>query len=379
MPPELEHADVFTAGADNVHTYRIPSLIVAPGGALLAFCEARKTSTRDACPTDMVLKRSEDGGRTWGAMQTLVRGEGEEAIMNPTAVVDGGEVLLFCINAHKDGPRHHRHLLLRSADDGRTWSGPAKLADEMKPCVDTFVPGPGVGVRMRSGRIVVPGNSSVLDDAGERTASFSRAAYSDDGGRSWRIGEVVDYPWSNESQAVERNDGSLMINFRIQKGDDEHPGCRGTAVSRDGGETWGEPTLARALNEARCQAGFVRCAPPQEGGDERLLFSNPDARPGPEGGARTKMTVRLSPDEGRTWPASRLIHPGPSVYSCPAVLPDGAAGLLYECGDTEKYERIRFARFSMDWLAEGRDSGVLCRQGEGQEHGRHPPSAAKYR
>ena len=127
---ELTQIDVYTGGVDGVHTYRIPSLIAAPGGALLAFCEARKISGGDASPTDMVLKRSLDGGETWRPMQVLVRGEGEEAIMNPCPVVDGGTVRLFCMNAHKKARNHHRHLLLESGDDGALGSaawGPAAV------------------------------------------------------------------------------------------------------------------------------------------------------------------------------------------------------------------------------------------------------------
>jgi len=176
--------------------------------------------------------------------------------------------------------------------------------------------------------------------------------YSDDHGASWRMGQPVAYRRSHESQVVELIDGSLILNWRIQQDEADHPGCRGTAISRDGGETWSEPMLAHALNEAACQAGLTRIDLPGTGQRPCLLFSNPDARPGPDGGERTKMTVRLSYDNGQTWPVSRLIHAGPACYSCPQVLPDGMIGLLYECGEAWRYERISLARFSLEWLTQ---------------------------
>jgi len=156
--PPVE-SDVFVSGADGVHTYRIPAMIVSPGGALLVFCEARKESIRDASPTDMVLKRSTDGGKTWSAAQVLIRGEGSEAMMNPCPVVDAstGTIVLVCVNAHKIEKGRHRHLMITSADDGRTWSAPVDLGERITPYDDTFVSGPGVGIQTTSGRLVVPG------------------------------------------------------------------------------------------------------------------------------------------------------------------------------------------------------------------------------
>lgn len=358
MISSFEQFDVFIGGEDNVHTYRIPALLATAGGALLAFCEARKISQGDASPTDMVLKRSLDGGRSWRPPQVLVAGEGNEAIMNPCPVIDGQTIFLICMNAHKKARCRHQHLLLRSEDDGQSWSQPVVLDACIAPYDDTFVPGPGVSIRMRDGRLVVPGYTNVITDDGSRPASFSRVLYSDDQGRTWRMGQPVASSTSNESQVVELADGSLLINWREQNHLDAsaHRGRRGTAVSRDGGETWSEPVFARELNEAPCQAGFLRYSLAGTGDRNRLLFSNPDAVPGPEGGARTKMTVRMSYDEGQTWPVARLIHGGPSIYSSLAVLPDGLITLLYECGEEERYERIRLARFSLEWLTRGKDS-----------------------
>ena len=337
--------DVYVSGADGVHTYRIPAMIVSPGGSLLVFCEARKESIRDASPTDMVLKRSTDGGATWSAAEVLVRGDGTEAVMNPCPVVDAstGAILLVCIQAHKIEQGHHRHLLVTSTDDGRTWSPPVDLGERITPYDDTFISGPGVGIQTTGGRLVVPGYVGKYDPA-TRTGFHSCVVYSDDHGSTWTLGQQVS-AFTNECQVVEAADGTLMLNMRENTGQS----CRAVATSTDGGQTWSEPSWDRALNECPCQASLIR----YEG--SRLLFANPDVS-GERYGVvkRTRMTVKLSNDEGKTWPVERLIHAGPSSYSSLVRLPDGDVGLVYEGGHEHRREWIRFARFPLAWLTDGR-------------------------
>lgn len=119
---------------------------------------------------------------------------------------------------------------------------------------------------------------------------------------------------------------------------------RGVATSRDGGLTWSPTRLDPALVEPTCQASLILAVPAGKKSDGRLLFSNP-ADP-----KRVKMTVKLSFDEGQTWPVARLIHEGPSAYSSLAILPDKSIGLLYERGAARPYEKITFARFPFAWL-----------------------------
>ncbi len=362
--PGVEKIDVFTAGTEGAECYTCPALVVAPGGTLLAFCEARRESKHDASPADVVLKRSTDGGRTWGPRQTLFVGRGNDAIMNACPVVDGDRILVFAMIAHKVGEWRHRYLQAQSTDDGKTWSAPEDITAQVDR--ETFIGGPGVGIRMRSGRLVIPGyvielaahppgpaEPGVKFRHESRTGSHACVISSDDGGRTWRAGRPVAAAWSNESQVVELDDGSLLLNWRHQIMDPaRHPGCRGSAVSRDGGETWGPPVMEQALNEVVCQAGFIRWVSPADG-RPRLLFSNPNGRPGPDGGGRTRLTVKLSEDEGRTWPFALLVEPGRSAYSCPAALPDGTLALLYECGDAYSRERMRLARFTVEQVKQG--------------------------
>ena len=144
---------------------------------------------------------------------------------------------------------------------------------------------------------------------------------------------------------VELRDGRLRIDIRSYFGKNR----RALSFSSDGGETWSEIQHASALTEPVCQASMIRYSWADEEGRSRLLFSNPAAT------ERIRMTVRLSYDEGESWPEARLLHPGPSAYSSLAVLPDGWVGCLYERGQETPYETITLARFSLQWLTDGRD------------------------
>jgi sialidase-1 len=147
----------------------------------------------------------------------------------------------------------------------------------------------------------------------------------------------------NESCVVQRDDGTLLINMRSSGS-----GFRAVAVSRDQGLRWSEPTYDEQLPCPTCQASLLEIP---NGG---LLFSNPSvsSRAGYSAPARRNLVVRWSADGGNTWPKARVLCPGPSAYSDLAVLPDGDILCLYECGETRYSERLRLARFDLDWLKE---------------------------
>jgi sialidase-1 len=175
--------------------------------------------------------------------------------------------------------------------------------------------------------------------------SAAHVFYSDDHGRSWKLGGTAG-PHTNECQLVETLQGGepvLLLNMRnhwARSGNrPERAGRRLVARSRDGGASWSEPEPDEALVEPTCQASILRHSWPADG-KSRILFANPAST------SRRNMTVRLSEDEGRTWLAARTIHPGSSAYSCLAALLDGRVGLLYERDD---YGKITFASFPLDW------------------------------
>ena len=172
--------------------------------------------------------------------------------------------------------------------------------------------------------------------------SASHCIYSDDHGKTWQLGGSAG-PHTNESQIVEQTNGRLLLNMRKAK---QHPdrGTRAVAYSDDQGASWTAPVDAEALPGPTCQGSTIR----HHFGDAPvMLFSNPasDSR-------RADMTVRMSEDEGKTWPVARQLHKGGSAYSCLVSLPGGEAGCLYESSDTPKllYGRIVFARFNEAWL-----------------------------
>jgi sialidase-1 len=347
--PEPEQTAVFVSGRDGYHTYRIPSLLPTSKGTLLAFCEGRKHGRGDSGKIDLLLKRSLDGGQTWGKAQ-VVWDDGPNTCGNPCPVVERQTGTVWLLLTHNLGQDTEAQILdgkskgtrtvwvTKSDDEGARWSPPVEITRAVKqPQWTWYATGPGVGIQTDNGRLVIPCDNCV---AGSK-AKQSHVITSDDKGKTWRLGGVVG-PQCDESQVVELADGSLLLNIRSYRGNNR----RLVARSQDGGETWSEPVEDDALIEPVCQASIVRY-PGNTGG---LLFANPASK------KRERMTVRLSRDGGRTWPMAKVLHEGPAAYSCLAPLPGGRIGCLYERGDKHPYETITFAQFSLAWLtgADGR-------------------------
>ena len=334
---------VFIAGEEGYQTYRIPSIIVARGGTVLAFCEGRKASRGDAGNIDLVLKRSTDGGKTWGKL-AVVWDDGANTCGNPCPVIDAKTRTIWLLMTHNLGSdteamivsgksRGSRTVwITRSTDDGATWAKPVEITREVKKETWTwYATGPSVGIQLKSGRLLIPCDSK--SDGGK--VRESHVIYSDDRGKSWKIGGVVG-PNCNESQAVQLSDGSVMLNMRSDRGNNR----RLVAISKDGGETFSKPAEDRELIEPVCQASILD-VPGKNGG---ILFSNPAST------KREKLTVRLSRDNGKSWPIAKELHHGPAAYSCLVMLPNGEIGCLYERGEKNAYETITLARFSREWL-----------------------------
>lgn len=340
--------DVFVSGTEGYHTYRIPSVICTQRGTLLAFCEGRKSSNADQSPTDMMLRRSLDGGKTWTPMRVLVPGV-PHAMMDPCPVEDRTTGRLFLVYDRwpyrqpgtESAPRRPglgldsiTAWVMATDDDGQTWSEPLDItATTKKPAWAGMAHGPGVGIQTRAGRLVIPCNHY---ENGRRCFVI----YSDDHGRTWRLGGEAG-PRMSESQVVELADGRLMLNMRSYRG--KH--CRAAAFSSDGGLTWSEVVDVPELVEPVCQGSLLRYGEPGYQGKNRLLFCNP-ADPK----QRVRLTVRLSEDDGKTWPISKTLYEGSSAYCCLTVLPDGTIGCLFE---RDSYRKITFARWTLDWLTGG--------------------------
>ena len=344
--PQCTQEALYVSGDGSYHTYRIPALVVSAQGTLLAFVEGRKHGRGDAGEIDLVLRRSVDGGRTWGPTQVVVSESGMTC-GNPAPVVEreSGTIWLpFCKNLAEGGEslicqgKAPRTVWVTcSVDDGRTWAEPREItAAVKKPDWTWYATGPCHGIQLPSGRLVAPCDHIVgIHFDGKRDPIHSHVIYSDDRGANWQLGASVEAE-TDESAVAQLQDGSLYLNCRNGVGDNR----RGVARSFDQGQTYAEFHWDDALIEPVCQASVETLA----GG--QLLFANPAST------RRENMTVRLSPDGGRTWTASRTLHPGPAAYSDLSVLPDGDVCCLYEAGEQHPYETLTLARFNLAWLGE---------------------------
>lgn len=353
-PDALPISDVFIGQQEDFAVYRIPALVASRRGTLLAFAEGRRTQG-DQSQNQIVLKRSTDRGASWRPLQRIAA-DGASSLNNPQALVVGrsGRVLLM-YQRYPPGRREGNVVpgltgtnvctswLMHSDDEGATWSAPRDLTAQLKRATATsLASGPGIGIELRrgphAGRLVMPFNEG---PAG-RWRVF--AAYSDDGGATWQPGEPAPEAGQghgNEVQMAELGDGAVLLNARNQGG----ARLRKVAVSRDGGATWAPLQDDPQLPEPVCQASLLRHPNTGAAAQDVLLFCNPASQH-----ARTNGVVRLSRDEGRTWPVSRVVYPGSFAYSCMASLPDGSVGLLFE---RDHCRRIAFCRFNLVWLTGG--------------------------
>jgi len=348
--PELDPVAVFEGGAEGYHTVRIPALVRTPDNVLLAFAEARRDGPRDDGHIELALRRSRDHGRTWGPMQILAAEAGEVTLGNPCPFVlrESGEVILLFTRDN------HTAYCARSGDSGETWTEPEEITGACRGFPYPWVriaTGPVHGCELASGRLVAPVWLCNRDEHDGHNRSYRGGTLlSDDRGRTWRAGAVVghDAVGPNEGTAYQRSDGAVVLNLRP-----ESAACRYVAESHDGGATFGPLRRHDGLPAAVCQ-GASLVLPEQEGG-KHLLFSNilpwEEGLPVPPDGAkRSRLTVRLSHDEGETWPESRCITAGPSAYADMALLEDGSVGMLCECGEARYNQRLAFCRFTLAWV-----------------------------
>ncbi|MER6524549.1 sialidase family protein [Streptomyces sp. NPDC001508] len=350
----------FRAGREGYVSYRIPAVVVTRPGTVLAFCEGRRDFAHDHGRIDIVLKRSTDGGRTWGPLQVAAPGGGDLA-GNPAPVVLGtGRILLVHVraaaHATEDAVRRgevtdadgRRVWVRHSDDDGATWSGPTEITASVKPPGwRWYATTPGHALRLSTGRIVVPANHSLPpagDDTGTEPHYYGgHCLLSDDDGASWYLGYVDDdtdgHINANETSAAELPDGRVYFNTRTAS---RSPGTRADAHSADGGRTLTKPFRPQSgLTGPVCQAAVLQLRDP-----DLLLCSGPAAP-----GARALMTVRVSTDGGTTWRPAHTVDGLPAAYSDLARIDTATVGLLYETGDRGAYETITFRRVPVTALA----------------------------
>lgn len=362
--PLLEFSDVFPAQSNGIARHRIPGIVVTPKGTVLAYCEARKHNSSDWGEIEIHLRRSTDGGRTWQAPRRIAHlgpriegnprkqagGEREQTVNNPFAIIDhtvGAIEFLYCIN-------YARCFSMRSTDDGQTWSTPKEITATFEPFRRHYdwkviATGPGHGVQLKSGRLVVP-IWLAYGKTGDHKPSAAATIYSDDHGRTWRAGDIAfpnagDFGDPNETAITVRADGRVLLVARNVS----RANRKLVSISADGATGWSTPQFHDQLWEPICMASIIA----HPASSRLQLYSAPhtlsrdaSGREIPAGrGKRENLTIQLSRDDGMTWPVSRTLEAGPSAYSDLAVLPDGTVVCLYEKGSD-----ITAARFNLDWL-----------------------------
>jgi sialidase-1 len=388
--PWLDQTDLFVGGRGDYPLYRIPGLAVTAKGTLLAFCDARKTpDLGDWSQIDICMRRSTDGGVNWSETNRVIdlslhaqqgitfkRNATAEAqklgrpdqmpINNQLPIADrtGAVHLLHCVN-------YDRAFYQRSDDDGVTFSAPVEITatfNEFRPEYDwkVIATGPNHGIQLASGRLLVPVWLSRGGGPGGHRPSVIATIYSDDHGKTWKRGAIVTGETDplvnpNETVAIELSDGAVMLNIRHESL--QHR--RAISYSPDGISNWTRPEFVNDLAEPVCMAGIERLTQLPANDRSRIVFSNPDNATHPIPGhasrfyVRKNLSIKISYDEGRTYPVNRVLEPGHSGYSDLAVLPDGTICCLYERGrrggENTRNAVLTFARFNLAWITQGKD------------------------
>ncbi len=344
VPPGAPHSvDLFnTTMRDGVACYRIPAMVTAPNGDIVAAIDERVESCSDLGKNrdiNIVVRRSADNGTTWSEMEAVVDYEYGISASDPSMIVDrksGGLFLFYNFMDHGKEPDIYRLHVVASRDNGKTWEKPKDITSQVtKPDWrgDFQFITSGRGIQTRSGVLL---HTLVNLDKGLHIFG------SEDSGESWFLVDAPLVP-GDESKVVELSDGSWMVNSRVKDA-----GFRYVHTSGDGGKTW-TTRPDPALVDPACNASIIRLSSVAGGQDKnRLLFANAASA-----NRRKNMTVRVSYDEGATWPEGKTIYAGASAYSTLTVLENGEIGLLFE---KDNHRENEFVRFSLEWLTDGRDS-----------------------
>ena len=360
---------------DSVHTYRIPGLATAKDGSLLAVYDVRRESGRDLQGNiDIGVSRSTDGGKTWLPMQIAIdmqtwgglpqkfNGVSDANILvdkNTGTIFIAGLWMHGVLNEHGkwieglneeskdwnhqwksrgsqagfDEKQTAQFMIVKSEDNGKTWSQPVNITRQCKKEEWwLWAPAPGAGITLRDGTIVFP--TQGRDKTGK---AFSNITYSKDGGNSWHTSNRAFKESTTENMAVELSDGAIMLNMRYNKNKTDTGDTNGRviAITRNLGEDWTEHPASRgALHEPVCMASIIRHDYTLNGKKKSILvFSNPDSKT-----LRHHMTIKVSYDDGLTWPVNNkiLLDEWKSRgYSCLTSIDNDTIGILYESSQSD--------------------------------------------
>ncbi len=282
-------------GGEGYPQYRIPGIVVTARGTIICYFECRESCESDWSVSDIGMKRSLDGGASWEEMRVIASGQNKNTTNNPVMLVDGETIHFLWEENYK------RVFHARSTDDGATWSASREITDAFEAARPRYnwtvvATGPGHGIKLSSGRLLVPiWMASNRASITAHTPSVASTLYSDDGGTTWQVGQILRSPIvldPNESDVAELSDGRVMINVR----NNTNIWRRAYAVSDDGGASFDELRYDEALIDRRCDAGMLACR-------GALYFSNCVCTT-----ARNHLTLRCSGDDGASWGESLYIE-----------------------------------------------------------------------
>ncbi len=340
---------VFRSGTEGYASFRIPAILTAPNGKLLAFCEGRVQNAGDFGNIDIVMKESTDQGRTWSPLRILVDADSLQA-GNPAPVVDrydprypNGRIFLFYNtgNNHegevRKGKGQRNVWYITSTDEGKNWTVPVNISEQVHKSHPpdnwrSYANTPGHALQFSQGkykgRIYVAANHSVGDPQPDFEDYRAHGFFSDDHGDHFQLSESLVIPGSNESTAAELSNDRLMLNSRNQKGDVR---ARIVTISGDGGVTWNSSYYDDQLPDPVCQGSLLNIG--WRSGRAVLAFSNPASRE-----RRDSLTLRISRDEGRSWTTSVIVDPAGvrsdrgdrQAYSDLVLMKKNRIGIIYE-------------------------------------------------
>lgn len=354
---------LFKSGTEGYNTFRIPAIVTTAQGTILAFAEGRKHGSSDTGDIDLVLKRSEDNGKTWSNL-AVIWDDGDNVCGNPAPVVDKITGTIYLLSTWNLGSDHESEIIklssedtrrvfvLSSTDDGKTWAEAKEITPSVKLDNWTwYATGPCHGIQLKrgehNGRLIIP-----CDHIESGTNKYySHIIFSDDHGKTWQLGGTTPQDQVNECTIAELSDGNLMLNMRNY---DRTQKSRKISISRDGGMTWGDIYPDKILIEPICQASLLDYTF-AETGKKGLIFLNPA-----DEDARRNMTLRLSYDDGVTWPKSKVLFSGPAAYSDLTVLPNGNVGCFYEAGILNPYQGIIYEEILTEDIKQVSGNHVLA-------------------
>lgn len=366
---QYEKITVFQSGTEGHKIYRIPAIINAPNGDLLAFAEGRVNGGSDFGDINIVMKRSADNGKTWSKLLSIVDYANLQA-GNQAPVVDftdpkfpNGRIFLFYNtgNNHENEVRKGNGIrevwYITSTDNGKTWSEATNITSQVhrpkQPTINSefnfhedwrsYANTPGHALQISkgkfSGRIYVPANHSEGEPKKDFSDYFAHGFYTDDHGKTFHLSDKVSIEGSNESTAAELSKNRILLNARNQKGDKRF---RINAISDNGGENWANISFDENLPDPVCEGSILNIGAIK--GKQILAFSN-----AADTQKRDNLTIRISFDEGKTWKISHTIEKNPNdekkdfaAYSDLVKIDDSTVGILYE---RDNYSEIIFTTF----------------------------------